>query len=122
MKKSIRIIFSMLFFGNVAYTQIPVSNQFVTAEIPQWPVIVNPGEYVSNQLLVMLNPDVVIGDLEKQFSEKGFTIIPVKMYITERGFAKLEIGLAKGKKLYDKREDLKKKDAKREMDREGKGR
>jgi SsrA-binding protein len=54
--------------------------------------------------------------------EKGFTIIPVKMYITERGFAKLEIGLAKGKKLYDKRDDLKKKDAKREMEREGKGR
>jgi len=54
--------------------------------------------------------------------EKGFTIIPVRMYITERGFAKLEIGLAKGKKLFDKREDLKKKDAKREMEREGKGR
>lgn len=54
--------------------------------------------------------------------EKGFTIIPVRMYITERGFAKLEIGLAKGKKLYDKREDLKKKDAKREMQREEKER
>ncbi|MEO5570049.1 MAG: SsrA-binding protein SmpB [Bacteroidia bacterium] len=54
--------------------------------------------------------------------EKGFTIIPVRMYITERGFAKLEIGLAKGKKLYDKREDIKKRDAKREMDREGKER
>ena len=52
--------------------------------------------------------------------EKGFTIIPVRMYITERGFAKLEIGLAKGKKLFDKREDLKKKDAKREMERVGK--
>jgi SsrA-binding protein len=49
--------------------------------------------------------------------EKGFTIIPVRMYITERGFAKLEIGLAKGKKLYDKREDIKKRDAKREMER-----
>jgi len=49
--------------------------------------------------------------------EKGFTIIPVRIYITEKGFAKLEIALAKGKKLYDKREDLKKKDAKREMER-----
>lgn len=49
--------------------------------------------------------------------EKGFTIIPTRMYITDKGFAKLEIGLAKGKKLFDKREDLKKKDAKREMDR-----
>jgi SsrA-binding protein len=49
--------------------------------------------------------------------EKGFTIIPLKIYITERGFAKLEIGLAKGKKLYDKREDIKRKDAAREMSR-----
>ena len=52
--------------------------------------------------------------------EKGFTIIPVRMYITERGFAKLEIGLAKGKKLYDKRQDLKTKESKREMDRAAK--
>jgi SsrA-binding protein len=52
--------------------------------------------------------------------EKGFTIIPVRMYINAKGLAKLEIGLAKGKKLFDKREDLKKKDAKREMDRESK--
>lgn len=49
--------------------------------------------------------------------EKGFTIVPLRMYITERGFAKLEIGLGKGKKLHDKREDLKKRDAKREMER-----
>jgi SsrA-binding protein len=52
--------------------------------------------------------------------EKGFTIIPVRMYLNAKGLAKLEIGLAKGKKLFDKREDLKKKDAKREMDRESK--
>ena len=52
--------------------------------------------------------------------EKGFTIIPVRMYITEKGLAKLEIGLAKGKKLFDKRQDLKKKDAKREIERESK--
>jgi SsrA-binding protein len=52
--------------------------------------------------------------------EKGFTIIPVRMYINEKGLAKLEIGLAKGKKLFDKREDLKKKDAKREIERESK--
>lgn len=50
--------------------------------------------------------------------EKGFTIIPVRMYITERGFAKLEIGLAKGKKLYDKRQDLKTKESKREIERD----
>jgi SsrA-binding protein len=42
---------------------------------------------------------------------------PLRMFVNDRGFAKLEIALAKGKKLYDKREDLKAKDQKREMDR-----
>jgi len=49
--------------------------------------------------------------------EKGFTIIPVMLFINEKGLAKLEIALAKGKHHYDKREDLKKKDSQREMDR-----
>jgi SsrA-binding protein len=49
--------------------------------------------------------------------EQGLTIIPIRMFVNDRGFAKLEIALAKGKKLYDKREDLKAKDQKREMDR-----
>ena len=49
--------------------------------------------------------------------EKGVTIIPVKLYESERGLIKLEIGLARGKKLYDKRESLKQADAKREIGR-----
>lgn len=49
--------------------------------------------------------------------EKGVSLIPVRLYTTERGFAKLEIGLARGKKMYDKRETLKKAEAKREMGR-----
>ena len=49
--------------------------------------------------------------------EQGLTIIPVRLFVSDRGFAKLEIALAKGKKLYDKRDDLKAKDQKREMDR-----
>jgi len=49
--------------------------------------------------------------------EKGFTIIPTVLFINEKGLAKLEIGLAKGKKLYDKRESLKTKDSKRDLDR-----
>ncbi|SHJ00276.1 SsrA-binding protein SmpB [Propionispora hippei] len=48
--------------------------------------------------------------------EKGYTLVPLKVYFT-RGKAKLELGLATGKKLYDKRQDLAAKDAKREMDR-----
>ncbi|EIT87061.1 SsrA-binding protein [Fictibacillus macauensis ZFHKF-1] len=48
--------------------------------------------------------------------EKGYSIVPLKLYL-KNGFAKLLIGIAKGKKNYDKREDLKRKDAKREIDR-----
>ncbi|OIP04185.1 MAG: SsrA-binding protein [Bacteroidetes bacterium CG2_30_32_10] len=55
--------------------------------------------------------------LLNKLKEQGITIIPTFLFINERGFAKLEIALAKGKKLYDKRETLKTKDAKREIDR-----
>ena len=59
--------------------------------------------------------------LRSKIEEKGFTIIPLKIFTTERGFAKLEIGLAQGKKIYDKRETLKKRDIDREIRREYKG-
>lgn len=55
--------------------------------------------------------------LQKKIKESGLTIIPLKMFINERGIAKLEIGLARGKKTFDKRETLKQKDARRDMDR-----
>ena len=55
--------------------------------------------------------------LEKKIKEKGYTIVPITMYINEKGLAKVSIGLARGKKLYDKREDIKRKDSEREMDR-----
>jgi SsrA-binding protein len=56
--------------------------------------------------------------LNARLQDQGLTIVPVRLFINERGFAKLEIALAKGKKLYDKREDIKSKDVKREMERE----
>ncbi len=49
--------------------------------------------------------------------EKGLTIIPTLLFINEKGLAKLDISIAKGKKLFDKRETLKTKDTQREMDR-----
>jgi SsrA-binding protein len=55
--------------------------------------------------------------LETRGEEKGFTIIPLALFISERGFAKLEIGLGQGKKLFDKRETMKERDTKVEMDR-----
>ncbi len=54
--------------------------------------------------------------LEKKVNEKGLTIVPTKLFINSRGFAKLEIALAKGKKIFDKRESLKAKDQQREID------
>ena len=55
--------------------------------------------------------------LENKSKEKGFTIIPTLLYIDQRGFAKLEISLCKGKHSYDKRESIKQRDTKRELDR-----
>ena len=49
--------------------------------------------------------------------EKGLTIVPVRLFINEKGWAKLDIALAQGKKLYDKREDIKQKDMERELSR-----
>jgi SsrA-binding protein len=55
--------------------------------------------------------------LQKNVKEKGLTIVSLKIFIAKSSYAKLEIALARGKKEYDKREDLKKKDSHREMDR-----
>ncbi len=58
-----------------------------------------------------------ISKIEKKLKNQGLTLIPYVLFISEKGYAKIEIKLAKGKKLHDKRHDLKAKDAKREMDR-----
>ena len=49
--------------------------------------------------------------------EKGFTIVPLKMFLSDTGYAKMEVSLARGKKTYDKRDSLKEKEGKRELDR-----
>ena len=56
--------------------------------------------------------------LQNSLKDVGLTMVPTRMYISERGFAKIEIALAKGKKLYDKRDSIKEKDVKRSMERE----
>ena len=55
--------------------------------------------------------------LEKEVKNTGLTIIPTKLFINEKGFAKLKIALAKGKKLFDKRETIKERENKRNLDR-----
>jgi SsrA-binding protein len=58
-----------------------------------------------------------IRKIEAKLKEKGYTLIPLRMYFTENNLVKIEIGLAKGKKLHDKRESIKQKDVEREMKR-----
>ncbi len=55
--------------------------------------------------------------LEANTKEKGYSIIPLKIFVTEKGIFKMEIGLGKGKKLFDKRETLKSRDTEREIKR-----
>jgi len=58
-----------------------------------------------------------IKKIEAKLKEKGYTIVPLRIYFNDKNLVKIEIGLAKGKKLHDKRETLRQKDAEREMKR-----
>lgn len=58
-----------------------------------------------------------LNKLERRVTEKGLTIVPYRLYFSERGFVKLEIALAQGKKAFDKRETIKERDNKKAMDR-----
>ena len=55
--------------------------------------------------------------MQSKIKKDGYTIIPLEVFISQKGFAKVEIGLAKGKKLYDKRETIAKKDQQRDIER-----
>ncbi|GEP88929.1 SsrA-binding protein [Chitinophaga terrae (ex Kim and Jung 2007)] len=59
-----------------------------------------------------------IRKIENKIREKGYTIIPLRLFISDKGLAKLEIGVGRGKKLYDKRESIKSRDADRELKRQ----
>jgi SsrA-binding protein len=58
-----------------------------------------------------------INRIAQKLKEKGFTIVPLKIYFNDRGFAKIQIGLGKGKKLHDKRESIKERETQREIKR-----
>ena len=57
-------------------------------------------------------------DLKRRVVEKGLTLVPVRVYLSRKGKVKLELAVARGKKLYDKRADIKSRDMKRDSDRE----
>jgi SsrA-binding protein len=65
---------------------------------------------------LLLHRDQIV-DLLMKTKAKGLTLVPLKMYITGRGIAKLEIGLARGKQLHDRRRDIAERDARREVER-----
>jgi SsrA-binding protein len=58
-----------------------------------------------------------IKKIEAKLKEKGYTLIPLHIFLNEKNLAKIEIGLAKGKKMHDKRESIRQKDVEREMKR-----
>ncbi len=53
--------------------------------------------------------------IESKIKEKGITVVPLRIFFSEKGLAKIEVGLGKGKKSYDKRETIKQRDTQREM-------
>ena len=77
----------------------------------------NRGElWVKRERKLLLTHKELI-KLQRKVKESGLTIVPVKVFLNEKGYAKLRIALAKGKKEFDKRESLKLKDAKKDMER-----
>ncbi len=76
---------------------------------------INNHEPRRDRKLLLKKPE--LKKIEKKISEKGFTLVPYRVFFSERGFAKVEIFLAQGKKAYDKRDSIKERDSKRDLDR-----
>ena len=65
---------------------------------------------------LLLNKKEIV-KIAKAAAEPGFTIVPIRLFISDKGYAKLVIGIGKGKKLYDKRQSIKEREDKRNLDR-----
>ena len=78
-------------------------------------------EYDSKRNRKLLLNRSEINKVQKMIDEKGMAVIPTKLFISEKGYAKLEIGIGKGKKIFDKRETIKKRESKIEIERTKKG-
>jgi SsrA-binding protein len=92
--------------------ELYVKNMFI-AEYSQGTIY----NHDARRLRKLLLRGAELKTLLRRVSEKGFTIVPYRIYFNERGFAKLEIALAQGKKEFDKRNTIKERENKREMDR-----
>ena len=78
------------------------------------------GQHNPNREKKLLLNKSEVKKITKSINEKGMSLIPTKLFINDKGLAKLEIAIGKGKKLYDKREDIKKRDIEKQIDREKK--
>jgi SsrA-binding protein len=91
----------------------------VGATIPPYQPNNTPKDYDPGRSRRLLLTKKELAELSNQESKKGLTIVPISVYNAGRNL-KLEIGVARGKKKFDKREDIKKKDTKRDIEREAK--
>ena len=89
----------------------------IGAKIPAYQPKNTPADYNPERLRKLLLNKKEINQLIGKSNEKGFSLIPLKVY-TKDGRIKLEFGLARGKKKYNKKEQIKKRDTKREINRE----
>jgi SsrA-binding protein len=104
---------------NEAFCAISEGEAFVrNLFIPEYSLGTYANHSPRRQRKLLLNRKE-IDKWEHKVKEKGLTIVPLKLFLNEKGLAKLHIGLAKGKKLYDKRQSLKEKDIQRDIERRG---
>ena len=72
---------------------------------------------VTNIKSVLINSNAKLKKINNKLKDQGNTIVPIEVFISPKGFAKVEIAIARGKKYHDKRESLKDKDVQREISR-----
>jgi SsrA-binding protein len=87
------------------------------ANIAPWDTGNRYNHEAKRQRKLLLHKDQILGLLTKT-KAKGLTLVPLKMYINQRGRCKVEIGLGRGKQLHDRRRDISDRDQRREMDRQ----
>ena len=75
----------------------------------------NLNNHETDRVRKLLLSNKEIKQIKKKVFEKKLSIVPTKLFVNDRGFAKIEIGLGKGKKTHDKREDIKKRDIERNI-------
>ena len=110
-KASIKEAFCLIIKGEMWIRNMHIS--------PFEPASYNNSEPKRDRKLLLNRQE--IQKIEKRTKAKGYTIVPLKVFIAESGYAKIKIATASGKKLHDKREGMKDKDAKRQLDRVKKG-